>query len=128
LKLKGPRFADNRAKVLGGELTPEQVCSEEWLTAKASGPAASGGIASRGRGMPGMMGRGRGAPMVARGMRGAPTRGMPGRMAPAMPRAPAIPSTTQPTENATSDIPAESFVSPPEKAETAETKQESSDT
>lgn len=129
LKLKGPRFADNRAKVMAGELTPEQVCGDEWLSAKeqASSRPGPGGMASRGRGMPGMMGRGRGAPLPGRGMRGGPTRGMPGRMAPAMPRAPAIPSTALTQESVSGATPVESPTEKPEESK-EEIKQETTDT
>ena len=60
-----------------GTLTPQEVCTEEWLTAKAAG-GARGGAPTATAGRPGMpVGRGRGVPMGAMGRgRGAPPPGL----------------------------------------------------
>ena len=106
MKLKGPRFADQRRQILAGEVSPETVCTDEWLNAKAAGPATSAAPLGmgRGRGMPAALGRGRGGPPMPgmRGGRGAP--GMPRPPTAAMPQfkppttAPAAPQQEQPAQ------------------------------
>ena len=100
MKLKGPRFADQRKKMRAGELTAQEVCSDEWLSAKATAPQANPMGAGRGRGMPMGPGRGRGGPPMP-GMRGGRGVAMPGRPpAPAFkpPVQPVVPSDTTQNE------------------------------
>ena len=57
-KLKGARFADNRAKLVSGDMTVDEACSDEFLLlkAQATGPKSGmpqrpmGGVPARPRG------------------------------------------------------------------------------
>ena len=109
LKLKGSRYLEQRRELRIGSLTVEEVCTEEWLSAKSAttprpGPQGAGrggmpvgrgrglppGPAGRGRGVPppGLPGRGRGAlPGAGRGAP-MPRPGLPGQAANPVPPAP----------------------------------------
>ena len=78
LKLRGSRYVDTRNKLRATELTVEEVCTEDFINAKAPAPTRPGSSLGSVTARPGSslatrgaIGGGRGAPMLARG------RGMP---------------------------------------------------
>lgn len=136
LKLRGSRYSETRARIRMQDLSVEEVCTDEFLNAKAAPAGAGRGAAAprgamppgRGRGiMPGPPGRGRGVPppaMMGRG-RGLPGAAMPGGVGrgapmprPGMPqRAPMPPAQPQPESTAGKQ---EEQLEKPEKVEQAE--------